>query len=70
MLGGGAFQLYDGIIQHKLMRLHQIRYVENVLIYDLIWNIIAAVMIAIGIIIVFRTRKESQLVRGEAIHEQ
>jgi uncharacterized membrane protein len=70
MLGGGAFQLYDGIIQHKLMRLHQIRYVENVLIYDLIWNIIAAVMVVIGIIIVFRTRKESQLARGEGINEQ
>ena len=41
MLGGGGFQLYDGTIQHKLMEIHQIRYVENVLIYDLIWNITA-----------------------------
>ena len=25
LLGIGSFQLYDGIIQHKLMRIHQIR---------------------------------------------
>ena len=57
LLGAGAFQLYDGTIQHKLMRLHQIRYVENVLIYDLVWNIIAAILIIIGTGIVLRTRK-------------
>src|SRR3954453_19907450 len=26
LVGAGAFQLYDGTIQHKLMCLHQIRY--------------------------------------------
>jgi uncharacterized membrane protein len=70
MLGAGVFQLYDGTFQHKLMRIHQIRYVENVLIYDLIWNIIAAVMVVIGIILVFRTGKESQLVKEKAANEQ
>lgn len=57
LLGAGLFQLYDGIIQHKLMRLHQIRYVENVLLYDLIWNISAVLLIMIGAFIVIRTRK-------------
>ncbi|WP_046179534.1 DUF2243 domain-containing protein [Domibacillus tundrae] len=57
LLGAGLFQLYDGIIQHKLMRLHQIRYVENVLLYDLIWNISAVLLITIGAFIVIRTRK-------------
>ncbi|MGG3471443.1 DUF2243 domain-containing protein [Neobacillus pocheonensis] len=69
MLGGGGFQLYDGTIQHKLMRLHQIRYVENVFIYDWIWNIAATVMVLIGLLIVSRTRKESKLFRGKVIHE-
>ena len=55
-LGGGAFQLYDGTIQHKLMGLHQIRYVENVYVYDIIWNFIAIVMIIIGITLIIRTR--------------
>lgn len=36
--GMGSFQLFDGIIDHKLLRLHQIRYVENLLLYDLAWN--------------------------------
>ncbi|MEK3886752.1 DUF2243 domain-containing protein [Bacillus sp. FSL K6-3431] len=70
MLGGGAFQLYDGTIQHKIMKIHQIRYVENILIYDLIWNIVAAVMVLIGMLQVFRTRKESKLLRGRSVNEQ
>ena len=48
LLGGGMFQLYDGTIQHKLMNLHQIRYVEDVYLYDWIWNTIAALLIVIG----------------------
>ncbi|MED1562209.1 membrane protein [Alkalihalobacillus alcalophilus ATCC 27647 = CGMCC 1.3604] len=51
LLGAGIFQLYDGIIQHKLMGIHQIRYVDNVFIYDLIWNVFAAIMIIIGILL-------------------
>lgn len=48
-IGIGGFQLYDGIIQHKLMRLHQIRYVENVIVYDIVWNVIAILLLLIGI---------------------
>ncbi len=58
LLGGGLFQLYDGTIQHKLMRLHQIRYVDNVIIYDLVWNILAFAMIVVGVVLVIRSRKE------------
>ncbi|WP_156288584.1 DUF2243 domain-containing protein [Oceanobacillus salinisoli] len=58
LLGGGAFQLYDGVIQHKLMRIHEIRYVENVLIYDVVWNIIAALMIIAGTIMIASTRSQ------------
>ncbi|MGN7403404.1 DUF2243 domain-containing protein [Cytobacillus praedii] len=56
LLGGGAFQLYDGTIQHKLLRIHQIRYVENVFVYDLIWNILAIIMIIIGLCLVVLSR--------------
>ncbi len=58
LIGAGAFQLYDGTIQHKLMRIHQIRYVENLLLYDLIWNISAALMIVIGSALAIRTRRK------------
>lgn len=57
-LGAGAFQLYDGIVQHKLLQLHQIRYDVELLPYDLIWNISAAVLLIIGIILLLQTRKE------------
>ncbi|MGD6834399.1 DUF2243 domain-containing protein [Sutcliffiella halmapala] len=59
LLGAGGFQFYDGTIQHKLMRIHQIRYVENVLIYDLIWLVIAVVLAIAGAILTVRTRAEN-----------
>jgi len=36
LLGWGGFQLYDGLIQHKLLGLHQIRYDVELLPYDLV----------------------------------
>ncbi|GGA38295.1 DUF2243 domain-containing protein [Psychrobacillus lasiicapitis] len=57
LLGAGVFQLYDGIIQHKLMGLHQIRYNVNIVPYDLIWNISAVIMIIIGLVLLNRTRR-------------
>lgn len=57
LLGAGVFQLYDGIVQHKLMSLHQIRYNVNILPYDIVWNVSAAAMIIIGAYIVDRTNK-------------
>ena len=56
-LGAGCFQLYDGTIQHKLLGLHQIRYHVDVAPYDLTWNIIAAVMIVVGVVLTIRTRR-------------
>jgi len=53
LLGAGVFQLYDGLIQHKIFRIHQIRYVENVYLYDVIWNLTALLMIAAGFMIIF-----------------
>jgi uncharacterized membrane protein len=59
LLGAGLFQLYDGIIQHKLMRIHQIRYAENVIVYDLVWNFVAVMMIVIGLSLLWRRGKEA-----------
>lgn len=50
-LGAGSFQLFDGIINHKVLRLHQIRYEVTLLPYDLLWNLSALVLIGIGVII-------------------
>jgi uncharacterized membrane protein len=69
LLGAGAFQLYDGTIQHKLMRLHQIRYVEDVIVYDIIWNIIAIIMVIVGSILIIQSRKELLQVERTASSE-
>jgi uncharacterized membrane protein len=54
LLGAGAFQLYDGTVQHKLLRLHQIRYVADLAPYDWTWNILAVLMLAVGIVLLRR----------------
>jgi uncharacterized membrane protein len=51
LIGCGGFQLYDGIIQHKILRLHQIRYHVTIWPYDLTWNVIAALLIIAGILL-------------------
>jgi uncharacterized membrane protein len=56
LLGAGAFQLYDGIVQHKLMRLHQIRYHVDLVRYDWTWNIVALVLLVAGALLLHRTR--------------
>ncbi|MBM7660996.1 putative membrane protein [Bacillus mesophilus] len=63
LTGAGIFQLYDGIIQHKLLKIHQIRYVDNILIYDIVWNAVAVVMIVAGAILLLQTR-ERRVVYG------
>ncbi|MGW0565597.1 DUF2243 domain-containing protein [Streptomyces sp. NPDC003016] len=48
ILGLGAFQLFDGVVDHKLLRLHQIRYGVDITPYDLAWNGAALVLLAVG----------------------
>ncbi|GGH50506.1 DUF2243 domain-containing protein [Microbacterium album] len=60
LTGAGAFQLYDGTIQHKVMRIHQIRYVDDLLPYDLTWNLIAVVLLAAGIGLLLATRRRAR----------
>jgi len=49
LIGWGGFQLYDGLIQHKVFGLHQIRYDVDLTFYDLVWNISGAVGVVAGI---------------------
>jgi uncharacterized membrane protein len=52
LLGAGLFQLYDGTVQHKWMRLHQIRYGVDIVPYDIAWNLTAILMILAGLALV------------------
>lgn len=54
--GLGGFQLFDGIINHKLLQIHQVRYDVNLLPYDLAWNISGAVLLIIGIVLLLRSK--------------
>lgn len=63
-LGLGAFQLFDGIIDHKVLRLHQIRYVDNVLLYDIIWNAVGLLLLLAGWLILRRARVVTYPVAG------
>lgn len=56
-LGLGVFQLFDGIVDHKLLRLHQIRYVDNLLPYDIAWNVSGLILLAIGLLLMNYSRK-------------
>ncbi|QIB49746.1 DUF2243 domain-containing protein [Pseudomonas sp. OIL-1] len=48
-LGAGGFQVFDGIVSHKVLRIHQIRYNVDPLMYDIVWNAIGLILIAIGL---------------------
>jgi uncharacterized membrane protein len=56
LLGAGAFQLYDGLVQHKVFGLHQIRYGVDLLPYDLVWNVVAAALVVAGAVLTLRPR--------------
>lgn len=57
-LGAGGFQLFDGTVDHKLLRLHQIRYdVPDLLPYDLAWNAAALLLLAVGAALTVRANR-------------
>ncbi|WP_194206109.1 DUF2243 domain-containing protein [Superficieibacter sp. 1612_C1] len=64
VFGLGAFQLFDGIVDHKLLRLHQIRYVDNVLLYDLVWNVSGLLLLLAGYLIFRHARATTHYVAG------
>ncbi len=58
VLGLGSFQLVDGLIDHKVLRVHQVRYGVDVLPYDLAWNGVAVLLLVAGAVLMWRSRGE------------
>ncbi|TDE20091.1 DUF2243 domain-containing protein [Actinomadura sp. 6K520] len=57
-LGLGGFQLFDGVVDHKVLRVHQIRYdVPDLLPYDLVWNAAGVLLLAVGAALAVRARR-------------
>ncbi|MEU9981550.1 DUF2243 domain-containing protein [Streptomyces sp. NPDC050856] len=57
LLGLGAFQLFDGTVDHKLLRVHQIRYGVDVTGYDVAWNAAGLALLAAGAVLAVRARR-------------
>lgn len=53
-IGLGAFQLFDGFVNHKVLRLHQIRDVANLLPYDISWNLAGLLLLLSGLLLLRR----------------
>lgn len=66
LLGVGAFQLYDGLVQHKALGLHQVRYGVDLLPYDLVWNVTALVILGVGALMLLGLRRAARPTRGGA----
>lgn len=58
-LGAGGFQLFDGVVDHKVLRLHQVRYGVDLLPYDLAWNGAALLLLAVGGVLLAVARRRS-----------
>ncbi len=59
-LGAGGFQVFDGLVNHKVLRIHQIRYdVEN-----LGWQLAAAALaLLLGLYMMLLVRRQLQVPR-------
>lgn len=59
-LGLGIFQLYDGIVDHKLLRLHQVRYGVDVTPYDWAWNLAGLALLLTGVVLAVRATRSNR----------
>lgn len=54
--GVGFFQLLDGVVNHKVLRIHQVRYDVDLLPYDVVWTGSAVLVLLLGLALLARTR--------------
>jgi uncharacterized membrane protein len=59
LLGAGAFQLWDGVVDHKVLRVHQVRYGVDLTGYDLLWNGAGVLVLLAGAALLLRSRARS-----------
>lgn len=51
LIGAGGFQIFDGVVDHKLLGLHQVRYVDPVWPYDVAWIGAGVIILAAGLLL-------------------
>ena len=54
--GVGFFQLLDGVLNHKVLGIHQIRYGVDLLVYDVTWIGSAVLLLVVGLVMLRRVR--------------
>ena len=64
LVGTGAFQLWDGTVQHKLLGLHQIRYAVDLTPYDWTWNVVAVLLVVAGVVLLRRARATATTIQA------
>lgn len=60
LAGLGGFQLLDAVVNHKLLGIHQMRYDVDLLPYDIAWIGSAVVVLAIGLVVLWRSRGRTE----------
>ena len=59
--GFGAFNVFDGVVSHKVLRLHQIRPGdENLLVYDIVWISLSAIVAGLGLALLQAMRRRAR----------
>lgn len=58
VIGAGAFQVWDGLIDHKVLRVHQVRYDVELLPYDVAWVAAGVVLLVLGVLLRVRASRE------------
>ena len=59
LAGLGGFQLLDAVVNHKLLRIHQVRYEVDLLQYDVGWMGSAVLLLVAGTVVLWRTRRQA-----------
>lgn len=59
LMGSGIYLLFDGLIVHKLLKFHQIRYDTDLLPYDTVWIASGGIFLLTGLLMVIQTKKEN-----------
>ncbi|MFG2577616.1 DUF2243 domain-containing protein [Streptomyces sp. NPDC048481] len=60
LLGLGGFQLFDGLVDHKVLRVHQIRYGVDLAPYDRAWNAGGLVLLVLGGVLAVMANRRSR----------
>jgi len=70
LMGLGGFQLFDGTVNHKILQLHPVRegVGERLWIYDLAWNVPAALILLAGWLL-WRKLRADDVVSSGAIDD-